>query len=195
VRACVDVGAGPLGEEIIRERRQVSFFFFVCARAWAASVTRVDRRRDADARRRRRVRSALRVRNSGHLPPPPFRFHRLVFSNGQRQRRGGEAPSSVGRPGSGAQHKESLAMRRTRWCDGGARAGGGCGCGVAVLRWGEDQDHVPRRRGRGQRGVGRGENGQGTRNGYRIRILIRDHFSDTDTGIFLDSGRIRVIPG
>jgi hypothetical protein len=30
----------------------------------------------------------------------------------------------------------------------------------------------------------RGENGSGTRFGYRIRILIRDAFSDTNTGIF-----------
>jgi hypothetical protein len=31
----------------------------------------------------------------------------------------------------------------------------------------------------------RGENGQGTWNGYQIRVLIRDHFSDTDTSIFI----------
>jgi hypothetical protein len=48
----------------------------------------------------------------------------------------------------------------------------------------------------------RGENGQGNRNGYRIRVLIQDHFSDTGMGIFIfgtdtgntsasDSGRIR----
>jgi hypothetical protein len=41
VRACVDVGAGPLGEEIIRERRQVSFFFFcLCARVGRFGHTR-----------------------------------------------------------------------------------------------------------------------------------------------------------
>jgi hypothetical protein len=42
----------------------------------------------------------------------------------------------------------------------------------------------------------RGENGQGTRNGYRIRVLIRDHFSDTDTGIFIfgtDTGNTRIV--
>jgi hypothetical protein len=36
----------------------------------------------------------------------------------------------------------------------------------------------------------------GTRNGYRIRILIRDHFSDTDTGIFIfrtDTGNTRIV--
>jgi hypothetical protein len=32
---------------------------------------------------------------------------------------------------------------------------------------------------------GRGENRQHTQNGYRIRVLIRDHFSDTDTDIFI----------
>jgi hypothetical protein len=42
----------------------------------------------------------------------------------------------------------------------------------------------------------RGENGQGTRNSYRIRVLIRDHFSDTDTSIFIfgtDTGNTRII--
>jgi hypothetical protein len=42
----------------------------------------------------------------------------------------------------------------------------------------------------------RGENGQGTRNGYRIRVLIRDHFSDTDMGIFIfgtDTGNTRIV--
>jgi hypothetical protein len=42
----------------------------------------------------------------------------------------------------------------------------------------------------------RGENGQGTRNGYRIRVLIRDHFSDTGMGIFIfetDMGNTRIV--
>jgi hypothetical protein len=42
----------------------------------------------------------------------------------------------------------------------------------------------------------RGENGSGTRNGYRIRVLIRDYFSDTDTGIFIfgtDTGNTRIV--
>jgi hypothetical protein len=43
--------------------------------------------------------------------------------------------------------------------------------------------------------VSRGENGSGTRTGYRIRILIRDVFSDTDTGNFIfgtDTGTTRI---
>jgi hypothetical protein len=43
--------------------------------------------------------------------------------------------------------------------------------------------------------LGRGENGPGTRNWYRIRVLIRDHFSDTDTCIFFIFGADTVIPG
>jgi hypothetical protein len=42
----------------------------------------------------------------------------------------------------------------------------------------------------------RGENGQGTQNGYRIRVLIRDHFSDTDTRIFIfgtDTGNTWIV--
>jgi hypothetical protein len=40
----------------------------------------------------------------------------------------------------------------------------------------------------------RGENGLGTRNGYRIRVLIRDHFSDTDIFIFgMDTGNTRIV--
>jgi hypothetical protein len=42
----------------------------------------------------------------------------------------------------------------------------------------------------------RGENGQGTRNGYRIWVLIRDLFSDTGTSIFIfgtDTGNTWIV--